>query len=119
MKWCIYALDCMSDVFDAAFNPDDKPHFNIGPTPGMSSAAVNWFSGMSPESIKDGKARAEYEKALADNKNKSENYIFQSKLRKLLRRITENMLEATAYRMALQDGKDGPPQEVLEMIRQR
>lgn len=66
------------NVMDKYYNPNyEKPQINIAPP---VHDGVIYDSGISPDSIKEPDIRAEYEKAIAENKKKIEIANFQLKL---------------------------------------
>lgn len=62
----------VTESIDSKFNFDDRPSLNVQPPP-----ATGLPAGTSPESIKDSKLRAEYEKAIAQNSAKAVTYNYQ------------------------------------------
>lgn len=104
-------LNQISIVFDSDFNAEDKPLMNICP-PGDTIAS----SGTDPKSIKDSNIRMQYEKMLADNKIKSENYIFQTKLRDINVQLKKLILEAVVYQLSLEDKTGTPSRKLLLML---
>jgi len=112
LKWCVYALNSISSVYDREFNPNAAVPISIAPLGG------NYRSGTSPKTIKEPDIRAEYEKRLAENAKRAEKYIYQSKLRKTLKKIKETMLEASVYYIASQEKEDNPPMGAFILIRE-
>jgi len=110
IKWCVYALDGISSVYDHEFNPNLIPSGNIPPPGG------GYRSGTSPKTIKEPDIRAEYEKRLAEIAKKNEHQIYQLTLRRILKRIKETMFEASVYYIASQVKEDNPPLGALGMI---
>jgi hypothetical protein len=60
------------------FNFEDWPYLNVKPPPGVSGAA-----GMSPESIRDPQARAQYEASIQQNNDKVDRLNTQVTLRRV------------------------------------
>ena len=81
---CLYewlTLDQILDQhLDPKFNPSDVPQKNIQPP---SSNGTVLSPGVDPAKISDPQARANYEKAIADNRAKAESYRLQTQLRRL------------------------------------
>ncbi len=79
----LHILEC---TLDPAFNPDDLPENAVQPPPG--AGGVLYPPGADPALIEDAMARAEYEKAIAANRTKADQYRLQINLRRLDERIT-------------------------------
>jgi hypothetical protein len=78
-------------LIDPAFNPDDVPSRIVSPP--EDSDGTTGKPGCSPETIKDPVIRANYIKAIADNKEKTRNYVLQVDLRRLEEQITPHAIE--------------------------
>ncbi|MEP6901790.1 MAG: hypothetical protein ABJA66_08575 [Actinomycetota bacterium] len=84
-KDCLYLwltlLQLLDQHIDPKFNADDLPT-NLVQPPSLSNGVV-LRPGADPAKIDDPKLRAEYEKAIAENRAKAENYRLQTQLRRL------------------------------------
>jgi hypothetical protein len=78
-------IQVIDHYLDPSFNPDDVPPQQVEP-PQVPGGTLR--SGASPSLVKDPKARAEYEKAIADNRKKAVNYRMQIQLNRLKDRIS-------------------------------
>jgi hypothetical protein len=65
---------------DPSFNPKDVPSSTVAPP---LSGGVILDSGIDPKHVKDPRARAEYERAIAANAQKAKRYEFQTGLRRI------------------------------------
>ncbi len=90
------------------FNADDVLELLVQPPPSSELGGVVLRPGADPSQIDDPKARAEYKKAIADNKNKTVYYTFQIKLHRLDKDITflsEKFIH-DHYTLALEDQEE-------------
>jgi hypothetical protein len=78
-------LQLLDQLLDPNFNPDDEPVTLV--TPPSTPGGVTYRPGVDPAKIDDPKARAEYEKAIAANRIKTQNYRLQVHLRRLDERL--------------------------------
>ena len=67
------------------FDPEDTPDFIVQPSPLPDGTVLR--PGTDPAKINDPKSRAEYEKAIAENREKQENYRLQTQLHRLEEKI--------------------------------
>jgi len=79
-------LQILDHHLDPDFNPEDGPEELVQPPP--TSGGVVLRPGADPALIDDPTARAEYEKAIAANRAKANNYRLQIHLGRLNERIT-------------------------------
>jgi hypothetical protein len=77
VKHWLHAWQRLEKEINRNFNFSNRPQLNVLPPAGYGPA------GIAPESIKDSKARAEYESAIAANKKKIAEYNKQWQLRQL------------------------------------
>lgn len=75
-EWWLKTWERVKSSIDPTFNFNDRPFLNIQPP-----LATGLPAGVSPESIKDPKLRAEYEAAIADNSAKAQRYSDQQYLK--------------------------------------
>lgn len=73
---------------DPHFDPNDVPAANIIPP---KSGRVQLPSGVDPQAIPDPAVRAEYEAALEKNKEKAEQYLVQTRLRRMDLRVSSDV----------------------------
>jgi hypothetical protein len=78
-------LQLLDRFLDPNFNPEDVPTKLVQPPP--TSGGVAYAPGADPALIDDPRARAEYEKAIANNRTKANHYRLQITLRRLEERI--------------------------------
>ena len=78
-------LQILDKNLDPNFDSEDIPMRSIVPPPTSNGAA--YPAGADPALIDDPKARAEYEKAIAENRKKTENYRLQIQLGRLNEKI--------------------------------
>jgi hypothetical protein len=83
----LHLLQLLDRSVDPGFNSQDVPTKLVQPPP--TRGGVAYSPGADPALIDDPNARAEYEKAIAANRKKSENYRLQVHLRPLNERISE------------------------------
>lgn len=88
----LYLLQLLDRFLDPGFNPNDVPEKLVQPPPIPGGVVLR--PGADPALIDDPKARAEYEKAIAANRAKAEQYRLQINLRRLDEQIT---LRAEAF----------------------
>lgn len=74
-------LQILDQNLDPKFNPDDVPQNIVQPPPLPDGTVLR--PGADPAKIADPQARAEYEKAIAENRAKADNYRLQTELRRL------------------------------------
>jgi hypothetical protein len=74
----------LDSEIDKDWDPEDKPLWNVPTPPGVGLPA-----GVAPEAIKDPKVRAEYEAAVAKNRQKAERYLKQHRLRQMKTRFSK------------------------------
>lgn len=74
-------LQIFDKHYQPDFNPDDMPEMLVQPPPQADGSVLR--PGADPAKIADPKARAEYEKAIAENRAKQENYRMQIQLGRL------------------------------------
>jgi hypothetical protein len=77
VKYWLHAWQRLESAINRNFDFNNRPVLNVLPPPGYGPA------GIAPESIKDPKARADYERAIAANKEKIADYNKQWQLRQL------------------------------------
>ena len=77
-------LQILDKYIDPNFNPEDVPVMVVQPR--LSDGRV-LRPGVDPAKISDPQDRAEYEKAIAENRAKAKNYRLQSELRRLNERL--------------------------------
>jgi len=75
-EWWLKTWERVEGSTDQTFNFDDRPFLNVRPP-----LATGLPAGVSPESVKDPKLRAEYEAAIADNSAKAQRYNDQQYLK--------------------------------------
>lgn len=80
-------LNTFDNNFDPAFNAGE----NIGRYVRPPSGVGQFFSGMSPEVIKDPKLRREYKDAIKKNEEKIANYTFQTWIRRRKPRLLKEI----------------------------
>ncbi len=99
-------LQILDHHLDPNFNPEDGPEELVQPP--RTSDGVVYPPGADPALIRDPRARAEYEKAIAANRAKVENYRLQIHLRRLDERITQRAKEFIrgSYRPASDDQEE-------------
>jgi hypothetical protein len=85
------ALSVIDRSLDPGFDPQDVPESNLTPPP--TSSGVRYPSGVDPKAIPDPAARAQYQEALARNREKADRYRFQDKLRRLESRASSDIDE--------------------------
>jgi len=78
-------LHTLDQNLDPAFDPADVPATKVQPPPIPGGGVPP--PGADPATIPDPKARAEYQKAVAANRAKAENYRLQNLLRQMDERI--------------------------------
>lgn len=78
-------LQILDKNLDPNFNPEDVPSMSVVPP---ASGGVAYPAGADPSLISDPEARAEYEKAVAENRKKAINHRLQVQLRRVNERIT-------------------------------
>jgi hypothetical protein len=78
-------IDILDRLLDANFNPKDVPEKFVEPPPVPGGVVLR--PGADPALIPDPKVRAEYEKAIAENRAKADHYRLQTHLRRLNERI--------------------------------
>jgi len=71
---------------DPHFDPSDVPSVNLIPP---TAKGVTYPSGVDPNAIPDAKVRAKYVKQLDENKQKTQRFEFQHRLRRLDARVSE------------------------------
>ena len=74
-------IQIVDQHLDPQFNSDDVPTKLVQPPPLSNGIVLR--PGANPALIDDPKLRTEYEKAIADNRAKAENYRLQTQLRRL------------------------------------
>lgn len=79
-------IGLLDSSLDPNFDPDDVPEMTVQPPP--TSKGVVYPPGADPALIDDPKARAEYKKAVADNRAKAIRYELQTDLHRLEERVT-------------------------------
>ena len=82
----LHLIGLLDRRLDPNFNPDDVPGRAVQPPP--TSEGVVYAPGADPALIDDPKAKAQYQKAVADNRAKKIHYALQTDLRRLNERIT-------------------------------
>ena len=88
LEW-LHVLDLLDGALDPHFDPADVPEKLVQPPPSPGGEVLR--PGADPSRIADPKARAEYEKAIAANREKAAHYRVQTHLRRL-----DEQLEAQA-----------------------
>lgn len=78
VKLWLHAFHRLESEKDVNFDEKDVPLMHVSPPQGINGLKI---AGMSSESIKDPKLRAEYESAIEENRKKIQNYNFQHTLR--------------------------------------
>ena len=84
MLW-LEMIRLLDENIDVEFNSDDVPKTVIQPPPSANGAVYS--PGADPSKIDNPTDRAEYEKAIAANRAKAENYRLQTHLRRLNEQI--------------------------------
>ena len=79
------SLAALQKAKDPTFDPNDRPKANMVPAPGSSGR--RYPSGIDPKAIPEPDVRAQYEAALAKNRQKAETYRIQYRLRFLEERV--------------------------------
>lgn len=74
-------IQLLDENIDPKFDPNDGPEELVQPPP--TSEGLVYPPGADPALIDDPKARAEYEKAIADSRAKTENYRLQIQIGRL------------------------------------
>ncbi len=82
----LHLIGLMDHSLDPDFDPNDVPQRAVRPP--QTSEGVGYRPGADPALIEDPKARARYQKAIADNRAKTIHYALQIKLRRLDEHIT-------------------------------
>jgi hypothetical protein len=96
-------LQLLDRFLDPNFDPEDVPQLLVQPPP--TSKGVVYPPGADPKLIDEPKARAKYEKEIAENKAKTVHYNLQIKLQRLNERIPP-LIETfihTSYTPDIQD----------------
>ena len=83
----LHMLDLIDRFLDPQFDPNDVPELRVQPPP--DSDGKTYPAGSDPTLIKDPQSRAKYEKAIAANLAKANNYRLQINLRRLNQSIPE------------------------------
>jgi hypothetical protein len=98
-------LQILDKYIDPKFNPDDVPSTVVQPH--LSDGRV-LRPGVDPAKISDPQDRAEYEKAIAENRAKARNYSLQTELRRLNERIPPRAEEfiRNSYTSSADDQKE-------------
>ena len=120
MRLWLEVLAALQRAKDPTFDPHDLPMSSVAPPP-LSNGA-RYPAGVDPKSIPEADVRAQYEAALAKNREKAETYRIQSRLRFLEERakpdvegfIRRNYSKSDSDRAelkALVEGAQIPPQE--------
>lgn len=78
-------LQIIDKNLDPNFDPKDVPSMSVIPP---ASGGVAYPAGADPALIADPQARAEYEKAIADNRKKAVNHRLQIQLKRVSERVT-------------------------------
>jgi hypothetical protein len=83
----LHLLQLLDRSLDPAFDPKDVPEKLVQPPPSPDGSVLR--PGANPALIQDPKARAEYEIAIAANRQKAQNYRLQIGLRRLNERLPQ------------------------------
>ena len=97
------AWNRLHNALDPNWDPDDQPLRNVSPP-----AATGLPSGVAPTAIKDAALRAEYEAAIARNREKAEHHLQQSTRRKLRKQFVRH-----AERCIIELFRQGPNEPKL------
>jgi len=106
----LHALNSFTSTLDPTWDPNEQIPVHPDPPPGLIN---NYISGASPESIKDPVLRAQYERAVEENKQRIEEHTVQYMLRHRLKDFPQ---KAERYLINLYSLPPSNPSELKELL---